>query len=386
MVEAGSAKRAGLLATQGIRGGANRDTLRRIKESGDIFFAESDRPWVLEGATVHVSMVGFDDGSESRRVLDEQGVEEINANLTTGPDLSRARRLRENLGMAFMGDTKGGPFDITGDDARYMLSQPNPHGKNNRDVIRPWINGRDITDRSRGMYLIDFGVDMPEEEAALYEAPFEYVKKHVQPTRAGNRLQVEIDRWWIHLRPRRELRSAIEALPRFIVTPGVSKHRVFKWDVNPTLPDHALFVFARDDDYFFGVLHSRPHELWALATGTQLESRPRYTPTTTFETFPFPQPTDAQRNAIAEAARILNEERENWLNPPPDPDTGDIMTGVDLKKRTLTNLYNTRPSWLQFAHERLDAAVLDAYGWPTDITDEQILERLLDLNFEREPA
>ncbi|MCH7642457.1 MAG: hypothetical protein IIC30_04180, partial [Chloroflexi bacterium] len=91
-------------------------------------------------------------------------------------------------------------------------------------------------------------------------------------------------------------------------------------------------------------------------------------------------------NAIAEAARILNEERENWLNPSPDPDTGDIMTGVDLKKRTLTNLYNAQPSWLQFAHERLDAAVLDAYGWPSDITDEEILERLLELNFEREPV
>ena len=185
-ITAGNASRAGLLATQGIRGGANRKVLQRIKETGDIFMAWSDHPWVLEGAAVHISIVGFDDGSEGQRELDGQSVPAINANLTVGVDLTAAKRLEENLGIAFMGDTKGGPFDIPDKLARQMLSSPNPHGKGNEDVVRPWVNGRDITDRSRGMWIIDFG-DMPIDQAMLYEAPFEFVNTHIRPTRINNR-------------------------------------------------------------------------------------------------------------------------------------------------------------------------------------------------------
>ena len=103
-----------------------------------------------------------------------------------------------------------------------------------------------------------------------------------------------------------------------------------------------------------------------------MESGFRYTPTTCFETFPFPQPTGEQRAAIAEAARQLNELREGWLNP-------EGAAESELKKRTLTNLYNARPTWLQLAHEQLDKAFFDAYGWPDDLADPEILERLLAL-------
>jgi type II restriction/modification system DNA methylase subunit YeeA len=189
----------------------------------------------------------------------------------------------------------------------------------------------------------------------------------------------------------------------------------------PNLPDSQVFAFARDDDYFFGVLHSRSHEVWARSQGTQLREREsgfRYTPTTCFETFPFPNPTVEQEQAIAELAKELNELRENWLNPPEwtttrvlefpgstegpwsrfvhEPDTHGIGTvryprleprdeecAAKLKKRTLTNLYNERPAWLAHAHAKLDAAVAAAYGWPADLSDEEILERLLALNLER---
>ncbi|MFL5760263.1 MAG: type IIL restriction-modification enzyme MmeI [Xanthobacteraceae bacterium] len=157
--------------------------------------------------------------------------------------------------------------------------------------------------------------------------------------------------------------------------------------LDPTvLPDHALIVFARQDDYFFGVLHSRAHEVWSLRMGTSLEDRPRYTPTTCFETFPLPWPPgqepwrDEWLHAIAEAARKLDEARTAWLNPP-DADE------VTLKKRTLTNLYNERPTWLAHLHAALDRAVWIAYGWedldPAATTDEGILTRLLALNLER---
>jgi type II restriction/modification system DNA methylase subunit YeeA len=169
------------------------------------------------------------------------------------------------------------------------------------------------------------------------------------------------------------------------VTPEVAKHRLFAWLPTSTVPDHQLIVFAREDDYFFGVLHSKVHELWARAMGTQLreaESGFRYTPSTTFETFPFPWPPgkepqdDPRVTAIGEVARKLVELRDAWLNEPG-------LTEVALKKRTLTNLYNERPPWLDEAHKELDRAVFDAYGWPHDLSAEEILTRLLALNLER---
>ncbi len=379
MIAAGKVRRAGLLATQGIRGGANRRVLERIKKTGNIFLAFADRPWILSGANVHISFVGQDDGSDAERTLDGHAVAEINADLTSGIDLTTARRLRENLGISFMGDTKGGPFEITAEAAARMLARPNPDGRLNGDVVRPWVNGLDLTRRPRGLWIIDFGVGMSGGEAALYEAPFEYVLAEVRPARIGNNREAYAERWWLHMEPRSGMRKALERLPRYIATPNLTKHRLFVWLPAGTLPDHQLIVLARDDDYTFGVLHSRVHQLWALATGTQLETRPRYTPTTTFETFPFPRSTSEQREAISVAARRLVELRDGWLNPPGlEPD--------ELAKRTLTNLYNQRPTWLANAHADLDRAVLDAYGWPTDLADEAVLEGLLQLNLGRDPA
>ena len=383
LVAEGEVRRAGLLATQAIRGGANRRVLEGIKATGDIFMAWRDRKWVLDGAAVRVSMVGFDGGAEEAYTLDGEPVKTINANLTSALDLTQARRLDENLNLSFMGDTKGGAFDILDKLAQEMLAEPvNPNGRPNSDVVRPWVNGMDITRRPRGMWIIDFGVDMPEEQAALYEQPYQYVRQHVLPGRLKNKRASYRERWWIHMEPRPALREALAPLSRCICTPRVSKHRLFVWLQAGTLPDSATFAFARDDDYFFGVLHSTAHELWALRQGTALTDRPRYTPTTTFETFPLPWPPgqepadDPRVEAIAAAARELVALRERWLNP-----AG--AAARELKGRTLTNLYNARPTWLDLAHRRLDAAVLVAYGWPADLGGEALLERLLALNLAR---
>ena len=172
------------------------------------------------------------------------------------------------------------------------------------------------------------------------------------------------------------MRQALNGIARYIATPRVSKHRLFVWIEKNVVTDSASIVFARDDDYTFGVLHSRFHEIWALAMGTQLESRPRYTPTTCFETFPFPQPTEEQREAIGEAAKELDFLRGNWLHPPG-------LGASELRKRTLTSLYNQRPTWLDNVHKKLDAAVADAYGLPADLEEQEVLERLLELNSDR---
>jgi hypothetical protein len=268
------------------------------------------------------------------------------------------------------------------------------------------------------MWIIDFGVSMPLEQAALYERPFQLVQARVKPARDKVKRERYRAYWWLHAEPCAEMRSGIEPLPRFLATTTVSKHRLFAWMAPPTLPDHQLVAFGREDDYTFGVLHSRVHEVWARANGTQVREREsgfRYTPTTCFETFPFPEATDAQREAVASAARELDALRANWLNPPewtreevltfagsvagpwgrfvkdsdpcgigtvhyPRRVPADERAGGELAKRTLTNLYNQRPTWLEQAHAALDAAVFATYGWPSTLTDEEILARLLDLN------
>ena len=187
----------------------------------------------------------------------------------------------------------------------------------------------------------------------------------------------------------------------------MSKHRLFVWFDIRVCPDSALIVIARQDDTTFGILHSRFHEAWSLRRGTWLGkgNDPRYTPTTTFETFPFPYGlspdisasdyrSDFRAESIASAARRLVELRDRWLNPPewvewigepvagypPRPVPRDKKAAAALKKRTLTNLYNARPQWLVDAHAQLDAAVADAYGWPGDITDDAALRELLARN------
>ncbi|WP_129671404.1 DNA methyltransferase [Candidatus Chloroploca sp. Khr17] len=385
LIEQGQLQRAGLLATQGIRGGVNRKVLERIKESGNIFMAWSDRKWYQEGAAVQVSMVGFDDGKETERALDGMKVSAINADLTSSVNLTTIKNLRENHGICFMGPSAKAPFDIDADTAVHMLSAPlNPNGRPNSDVIRPVASAIDLVQRHRGKWTIDFGL-LSQDEAALYEAPFEYVRTHVYPVRMDASRIKYAGNWWQYARPRVEMREALKKHTRYIATPGVAKHRLFVWVQPEVLCNQGTLVFARSDDYFFGVLHSRVHELWARRTGTQLreaESGFRYTPTTTFETFPLPWPPgqepegDVRVEAIARAARRLVELRNNWLNP-------EGASEAELKQRTLTNLYNQRPTWLDNAHRTLDEAVMSAYGWPVDLSDEAILARLLELNLER---
>jgi len=205
--------------------------------------------------------------------------------------------------------------------------------------------------------------------------------------------------------------AAIRSLESFLVTPETSKHRIFTWCPSGVIPDKNLVVIATEDNTAFGIVQSRFHAAWALRLGTSLEDRPRYTSSTTFRTFPFPKGLtpdipateyagDPRAIAISQAARRLNELREAWLNPPdlvermPEvvPGYPDRIVPVSpkaaaiLKTRTLTNLYNERPAWLDNAHRDLDAAVASAYGWPMDIAEEEALARLLALNLERAAA
>ena len=416
LVAQGRIARAGLVATNSIRGGNNRSVLDRIVEHSTIFNAWSDEPWVIDGAAVRVSLICFTSKNASLATA-LNGVEaaRIHADLTEGGiDLTQASRLPENRSVSFLGVNKNGPFDIPGDLAREWLRLPaNPNGQPNADVLKPRINGMDVTRRSSDQWIIDFGSSMGEADAALYEAPFAHVVKHVKPRRSKNRVKTLREKWWRLWCPRPGLWKALDGLPRCIATPTVAKHRLFVWLDTRVCPDHQLIVIARDDDTTFGILHSRFHEAWSLRLGTWLGkgNDPRYTPTTTFETFPFPEglspdvpaadyAQDPRAVAIAEAARRLVALRDRWLNPPEwvewveEPVPGyprrpaprDEAATRELKKRTLTALYNTCPQWLTDAHAVLDMAVATAYGWDEKISDDDALQALLALNMDTELA
>ena len=421
IIEAGEAKRAGLLATTGIKQVGARRVLERLCGTCRMFFAESDREWTLDGAAVRIVMIGYEaaDGT-APPTLDGKTVAQINADLTAGANVAGAKPLVVNVNHCFMGTTKVGAFDIQHDDAIGMLHDPNPHGKPNSNVLRPWANGSDIVRNPSNRWIIDFGTDMPESQATLYSQPFEYLTAHVKELRQNSGQKDNQKYWWIHARPRPALRKALIGFSRYIATARVAKHRIFVWLDPVILPDSKVIAIAFDDDFHFGILHSRLHHVWTLALcgwhGKGNDAT--YNPDTCFLTFPFPEPTTKQQAAIAAAAKELDTLRNNILIPPewtktetlefpgsvdgpwkryvheanergigtvryPRTVAKDTASEAKLKKRTLTNLYNEMPTWLKNAHAALDAAVFAAYGWPVSMTDDEILGRLLELNLSR---
>ena len=424
--------RAGLVCTNSIRGGANREILKIIVEGGRIFEAWDDEEWTVDGAAVRVSLVCFDRLDTTNSKLNGHTARKIISDLTSnnlGVDITQSLQLTENKSVAFQGTIKTGPFEINGDLARAWLQLPiNPNGLQNSEVLRPWSNGMDITRRPSGQWIVDFGTAMTEYDAALFEEPFTYLRNAIdeenakraalgRPLLRGRELKA-LDGWWLHQRPRTEMRKGLASLERYILSPRVSKYRLFIWTKAATLADSAIIAIARDDDASFGILHSCFHELWSLRMGTFLGkgNDPRYTPSTTFETFPFPEgltpnisaavyADDPRAIKIASAAAQLNKLREKWLNPTDLVDlVPEVVSGYpdrilpknnaaaeELKKRTLTNLYNARPAWLNHAHKALDEAVAEAYGWGNDwrggkLTEDEILARLFKLNQDRAEA
>ena len=419
---------AGFVATQSIRSGSNRRVLKAIVNDIQIFDAWADEAWVNDGAAVRVSLVCFG-LSDNDVVLNGKPVKRISADLGGdggGVDLTTAQLLQQNAGVSFEGTKKYGDFDISGELARAWLCLPNPHGKSNFEVVKPWRNGQGITMRPSDTWIIDFGYEMTETDAALFEAPFAHVLHFVKPVRVKAKIT---HNWWLHERARAAMRVALISLVRYIATVRVAKHRFFVFLDATVLPDTRLNVIARADDATFGVLSSRIHEVWSLAQASMhgVGNDPPYNAKSCFKTFPSPagltpldtahQRTEAvtggalipaglsasnqpfahvprasvaiknivprtAAESIAVAAKRLNDLRQAWLNPPewtqtlpeviplgmsasPYPDRIVPKFGheKELAERTLTKLYNQPPAWLDAAHKTLDVAVAAAYGW-----------------------
>jgi hypothetical protein len=370
---------AGLVSTNSIRGGKNRFVLDAICKTTRIYTAWSDEEWVNDGAAVRVSLIAL--GWGECCFLNGTEVAGINADLTVRQleasdslDMTLALPEQENSSASFIGAQKNGPFDVAGATARNWLRSPNPHGISNYTVLKPWMNGINLTRRDTDTWIIDFGANTALADAQLFEGPFQHVEQFVKPTRVGNKDSRAGSLWWLHKRSNEDMRASLSGVRRYILTPRVAKHRLWVWRDASVFPDSAVALVTRADDTTFGILHSRFHELWSLRMCTWLGvgNDPRYTPTTCFETFPFPAgltprdtahqrtetleggaqiPADLEgqfleqnqplagiksaqdaiksgvnntsraplreaASAIAQAAHRLNALRETWLNPP----------------------------------------------------------------------
>jgi hypothetical protein len=365
---------AGLVATQSIRAGANRKVLQRICDSSRIYNAWSDEEWVNDGAAVRVSLIAL--GWGECCFLNGLPVQQITADLSDAAsgDMTTAHLLSENAGVAFQGPVKVGAFDIPGSLARQWLAVPSVGGTSNAKVLKPWANGQDITRRPSDTWIIDFGESMAEQEAMLFEQPFEHVARHVKPQRIAQNDVSRKKNWWLHGRTGDDMRAALGSLAYYTATVRVAKHRFFVQLSTQVWPDSRLYAIARADDTTFGILSSRIHEVWSLAQASMhgVGNDPTYNAKSCFETFPFPAgltPRDTahqrtevldggaqipaglestflkqnqplafiksalsatksivtttpettlreQASAIAQAAHRLNALRENWLNPP----------------------------------------------------------------------
>nr|WP_247395086.1 DNA methyltransferase [Bradyrhizobium sp. 35] len=409
----------GLVATKSIAKGASRRPLDILSARGrTIFDAWTNEPWVVDGAAVRVSIVCAASPELNERLgatltLNGAPVANINPDLSSGIDVTQARKLPANRGLAFQGVKLTGPFDFDGAEARGLLALPtNPNGRSNSDVIARLYDIDDIVGRDSDRWCVDFGTSFTEREAALYEAPFAIIRNRVVPFRNDPKKSRSDEerlksRYWEFQRPRPEMRRALTGKRRFLVTPESSEHRVFAFVPNTVRIQGSLFAITRDDDLIFGILSSRIHEVWATAQGNRLGqgNQRRYNIGVTFETFPFPagltpdlsvkaQTESPFAPTIIEAAARLNELRARWLNPPdlvriaPEvvpgyPDrvipTNEAASDT-LRRRTLTDLYNEMPTWLENAHDDLNRAVAAAYDLSSESSDEQILAHLLEMN------
>jgi hypothetical protein len=411
LVRHGRVQRFGLITTNSLPQVFNRKVVAaqlNASEPLSIVFAIPDHPWYLGGdmASVRIAMtVGVAGKQEGQlvRVLDRRrkaaqrgddlrpplhGL--IAANLSIGLDTDAAKTLRANKGLCRMGVKLGAPgFIVSREQADRLGGSSLPSA---RSRIRPYLRNKDVTNRPRQAFVIDlFGLTEAELRDGLPQV-YQYLLQHVLRNRKQSRRKAYREKWWVFVEPRPALRSAIADLPRYIVTPEVAKYRTFSFVGSGIVPDASLFVIASHDGYELGILSSTVHGTWAVHAGGHLGvgNDPRYHNTRCFDPFPFPASNDAQRETIRDLAEQLDAHRKRVLAAHPDLTlTGlynvleRLRAGGALTKKEQDIHERGLVSVMRHLHEQIDAAVFDAYGWPRDLSDEEILTRLVELNKER---
>ena len=402
-------RRFGFITTNSLRQTFNRKVLEPHlsdpKTPLSLAFAIPDHPWVDagDGAAVRIAMTVAEAGKSAGRlgsVTDERKGEyeaegrpvrfaiekgKIFADLRIGADVAGAVPLKANEGLAYRGmQLIGAGFIVTPAEARAMGLGTVPGLENH---IRHYRNGRDLTANPRGVMAIDlFGLSEAEVRSR-FPAVYQHILDKVKPERDQNNREGYKRNWWIHGEPRKDLRPAIKDVSRYIATVETTKHRTCQFLSGATLPDNMLIAIAVDDAAFLSVLSSRIHVAWALTAGGTLEDRPRYNKSLCFDPFPFPDPTEAQKVRLRSLGEQLDAHRKAQQKAHP--------------KLTLTGMYNVleklrageriegkdRETYdqgligiLRDLHDQIDRSVAEAYGWPADLTDDEILHRLVDLN------
>ncbi|MCY2989489.1 MAG: class I SAM-dependent DNA methyltransferase, partial [Planctomycetota bacterium] len=410
-----AAKRFGLITTNSISQSFN----RRIIENAisdklvRLVFAIDDHPWVDAelGAAVRISMtVGA--GAQTAdipvfgRVINERpvvdadtvvrtfdilfrSVASINADLTSGVDVTDVRQLTANSNLSNQGVTPlGTGFRVFPETLQELEISPDrlPH------VLRPYLIGRDIVQRNEPKFIIDFFGLSAAEAREQYPALFQRVLSRVKPERDQKKRPAYRDKWWIFAEPRTRLRPALKGLRRYIATCRTARHRVFVFVGGPVIPDAKIVAIALDDAFFLGTLSSKCHVVWAMRSGAWLGvgNDSNYNHSDCFARFPFPDPNEATKQRIRDLGEQLEAHRK--------------QRQMQYAELTITGIYNVLEklrageplttterqiheqglvSVLRQIHDDLDAAVFDAYGWPHGLSDEQILECLVALNHVR---
>ena len=409
-VAAGQARRMGLITTNSLRQTFNRRVVQAALAAGThLEMAIADHPWVdfAGNAAVRIAMSVLAPGEgegELLTVTDERPGEFgemqvtvkaqrglIHADLSIGANVAATQALQSNTGLTFRGVTlMGTGFWVEPDDPLIALEP---------QIVKPLRNGRDLTDKVRGVYAIDFYGHTLEAAREVFPNAYQRVLIGVKPERDQSQRASYREKWWLFAEARPDMRRALESLERFVVTPMTAKHRTFQYLPAGVLPDQGLIVFAVSDSYVLGVLSSQLHIDWALATGSRLGvgNDPRYNNSRCFETFPFPDDdtglTSELRQRIARLAEQIDQHRKRVLAP-----------AAGHAGLTLTGLYNVLAALregraltakeqaihtqglvgvLRELHDELDAAVRAAYGLPASATTDDVLAELVRLNARR---
>ena len=412
-VQAGRTERFGFITTNSIRQTFNRRVMQPFLDGEKpplaLTFAIPDHPWVdsAGGAAVRVAftvahrlteqvsgqllqVVGEavakgDDAAEVTLVASEG---RIQPDLSVGVDIAGTLPLRANANLSFNGVALAGAGFLVTEAEAISLGRDQDEAVRKR--IRHYRNGKDFTDRPRGLYALDlYGLteqELLKQLPTLYERVFTLVK----PERDVNNRKQRRELWWLFGETRPGMRAAINDLPRYIATAITAKHRIFQFLPSEILPDDALLVIAADDAFVLGILSSSLHARWALATGSTLEDRPRYLKSACFEPFPFPVATEDQQRGIRELAETLDAHRKRQQAQHPALTLTDLYNVVEklragqaLTAKEQAIKEQGLASVVLRLHQQLDQAVAEAYGWPADLSDPELLARLAQLNQQR---
>lgn len=408
-------RRFGFITTNSISQVFQRRVIEKhlkAKKPISLIFAIPDHPWTRatdDAAAVRIAMTVAEEGSTggvllevtSERNLDtdspviefKETYGTINADLTIGANIAAVKSLKASEGISHDGvKLHGSGFIVTPSEAAHLGLGARA---NLRSYVRDYRNGRDLAQRPRGLMVIDlFGLDVDQVRQKFPEI-YQHLLVTVKPERDKNNRESYRKNWWIFGEPRRELRPALSGLARFIATVDTARHRVFQFLSADIVCDDKSVIVASDDAFLLGILSSRIHVVYSLRAGGWLGvgNDAVYTKTRTFDPFPFPDANSIQKQSVRVIAEELDAHRKRVLAEHP--------------LLTLTGLYNVlemlragvKPDDLdghdraifddglvlimKELHDKLDIAAAEAYGWRPDLSDEEILARLVTLNKER---